>query len=150
MHASYLQNSFNRKEQDKTIVMVRDLIKERQLKFDNFIVTGVSGITMGAIMARELNKGLTIVRKVSDNSHSSYNVENFQWDKSYIFLDDLIASGNTYKNVTNSFKCCLDKRWLYGDGKRSKIIGSIFYYVGYLDRAEFWTNQKVGKYIKNR
>jgi adenine/guanine phosphoribosyltransferase-like PRPP-binding protein len=149
-HASYLSKIFNRKEQDKVISEIKQLIKEKELKFDGFIVTGISGITMGSVLSRVLRKDLVIVRKANDGTHSSYNVENYKHDKSYIFLDDLIASGATYKNVKKMLSICKSTRWLYGDGKQSKIIGCIFYDPVGSDTSEYWTLQRVGKKIKGR
>jgi adenine/guanine phosphoribosyltransferase-like PRPP-binding protein len=144
-HASYLSKIFDRKEQNKTVLEVKNIIKTKQLKFDGFVVTGVSGITMGSILSRLLKKELVIVRKVGDGTHSSYIVENYKHDKSYIFLDDLIASGKTYKNVKKMIYACDSKRYLYGDGVKSKIIGCIFYDPTESDVSEYWTTQRANR-----
>ena len=149
-HALYLSKIFNRKEQDKVISEIRQLIKEKELKFDGFIVTGISGITMGSILSRVLKKELAIVRKEGDRSHSSYKVENYKFGRSYIFLDDLIALGNTYKNVKTAFSICNSTRWLYGEGTKSKIIGCIFFDPVDSNISEYWSLQRVGEKIKRR
>jgi pyrimidine operon attenuation protein/uracil phosphoribosyltransferase len=152
MHASYLRKIFNHKKQNKVVSDIKLLIKERELKFDGFVVTGVSGVAMGAILARSMRKELIIVRKDNDGTHSSYSVENYHHGKSYIFLDDLIASGRTYQNVKLSLDICRDKKYLYGDKNltnKSKLIGAIFYDPTMGDNPEFWTLQRIGKKIKN-
>jgi orotate phosphoribosyltransferase-like protein len=144
-HAAYLSKNFDYKEQS-------EVIKQKQLKFDAILVTGVSGIIMGSIVARLLRKHLTIVRKSNDGSHSTYFVENFRANSSYIFLDDLIASGETYYNVKKSFDACKDKRFLYGYTKnvkkQSKIVGAILYDPTDNDYVEFRTTQSLNDKIK--
>lgn len=130
MHASYLEKIFNRKKQDQTIKEIRNIIKNKNLVFDGFVVTGVSGVAMGSIVARALRKDLVIVRKDRDGSHSSYRVENYKRLKRYVFLDDLITSGNTLKHVQQSLNSCRECGWLYGEitkKDQSKLIGGIFY-----------------------
>ena len=128
-HASYLDAIFKRKAQDKAIRQMKALIKD--IEFDGFVVTGVSGITMGSIMARICKKNLMIIRKEEDNdNHSFYNIENYIPGKRYIFLDDLVASGNTFKRVKREI-CNLHKLWkktgYISDQKKSKIIGRLLY-----------------------
>lgn len=151
-HASYLTHIFNHKKQNKVISNIRNLIKEKQLEFDGFIVTGISGVAMGAMVARSLKKDLVIIRKDNDNSHSSYKVENFKHGNSYIFLDDLIASGNTYRKVRKDFDICSSKEWLYGrkcEGVKSKIIGTMLYNYSYNNNSvKFLSNQEMGKVTK--
>lgn len=126
-HASYLEMVFIRKKQDKCIREIRELIKNKNLQFDGFVVTGVSGITMGSILSRLLRKELVVVRK-NEGTHSSYKVENYKHNKRYIFLDDLIASGETYKRVIETLEYAANSAWLYGvKTKKSKIIGCIVY-----------------------
>jgi orotate phosphoribosyltransferase len=124
-HASYLETIFDRKRQDLAIRKMRKLIKD--VEFDGFIVTGVSGIAMGAIMARSCRKTLTIVRKDDDkNTHSGYDIENVKWGAKYIFLDDLIASGVTFKKVKKKFRNYY-LEWKAIGCKESKIIGQLLY-----------------------
>lgn len=114
-HASHLDCCFMRKYQDKALKYIG-----RQLKnfdFDAFIVTGVSGIVMGSLAARKLKKQLSIVRKPSDNTHSAYHeVENFIDDAKYVFLDDLVSSGSTFRKVSTMV-----------NDRGAFIVGSIIY-----------------------
>lgn len=125
-HASYLDAIFDRKRQDLAIRKMRKLIKD--VEFDGFIVTGVSGIAMGAIMARSCKKTLTIVRKDDDKkTHSGYNIENIKWGAKYIFLDDLIASGVTFNGVKRKLNNYYIECRAGGLIKQSKIIGQLLY-----------------------
>lgn len=127
-HASYLNAIFIRKAQDKAIREMKVLVKN--IKFDGFIVTGVSGITMGSIMARSCRKKLIIIRKENDNdTHSYYDVENMDTGR-YIFLDDLIASGNTFRRVEKKFKAMFlmyKRSGYYSKQKAPMIIGQLLY-----------------------
>ena len=134
MHALYISECFNRKEQDKTIRQIKELIKKHNLQFDGFVVTGVSGIVMGSILCRSLRKDLVIVRKDNDGSHSGYSVENYKTSKNYIFLDDFVSSGKTFRRVKDKIKetfSSLKKSYWYPFDKKfdkeSKIIGQILY-----------------------
>jgi adenine/guanine phosphoribosyltransferase-like PRPP-binding protein len=130
-HASYLLNVFNKKYQDRTVRNLRKVLADNNVKFDGFIVTGVSGITMGAIMSRSLKKDLVIVRKDEEyaTSHSYYKVENYCSGKRYIFLDDLIASGRTLKRVKRSIADFHETENSLKTCKPSKIIGVLLYYI---------------------
>jgi len=121
-HASYLGAIFDRKAQDKAIREMKALIKD--IEYDGFVVIGVSGITMGAIMARSCRKRLIIIRK-NDNTHSGHTVENFD-SGSYIFLDDLIASGLTFKRVKKALREA-HQRFSWIGKKAPKIIGKLLY-----------------------
>lgn len=129
-HASYLRYVFDPSKQNTTIRKIRSVINSKKLEFDGFIVTGISGIVIGGIVARSMKKDLVVVRKDDDRTtHSSFRIENFKFGKRYIFLDDLISSGNTFKNVKIKMSLCNEQSWLYGYGKKipSRIIGGIFY-----------------------
>lgn len=119
-HALYLKKCFDYQEQSKVIKRIKEDLKG--FKFDAFIVVGISGIVMGSVLARSMRKKLTIIRKPGDGSHSCYDVENFIPNARYIFLDDLLASGTTFRKMKDS----LDERNKYHDCS-SKIVSSIMY-----------------------
>ena len=124
-HSSYLNAVFEREQQDKVIRQIRQLIKDKNIKFDGFIVTGVSGVTMGAVLSRLLRKELVVVRK-NNSTHASYKVENYKHNKRYIFLDDLIATGETYNRVIDEFENVYNQTSYFRRNK-SNVIGAIIY-----------------------
>lgn len=126
--AAHLQQVFNRKEQDRIVRECRKIVKDKNLQFDSFVVRGVSGITMEAILARILNKNLIIVRK-PETGHSPYVVENYKSGERMIFLDDLIASGRTFESVKDNLNARYErlKVW-YPSSKKHKIIGTMMYF----------------------
>ena len=137
MHANYIIECFNRKQQDLAIKRIKNAIIQHNIKFDGFVVTGVSGVAFGSILCRILRKDLVIVRKDNDGSHSSYEVENYKTNKRYIFLDDFVASGATFirveEKLKNNFKRLKNSSYYPFDKKfdnESEIIGKMFYSYG--------------------
>lgn len=139
MHSSHLYESFQRTYQDKALRDVKKLLVDKDIKFDGFVVRGISGIVIGSILARSLRKDLVIVRSTND-CHSNSMVENYKTNCRYIFLDDFQSSGATFTKVkshcdnyfsslknkeTSNFNICypFDKKF----DKKSKIIGKLFY-----------------------
>lgn len=78
---------------------VRDTVedlKPRRKQFTSIVVTGVSGLVVGAPVALRLRKPLVVVRKRDDDSHSSSLVEGWQrLGKRPLFLDDFVSGGDT-------------------------------------------------------
>lgn len=69
-------------------------------KFGSIAVRGVSGITVGTIVALEMEKGLVIIRKPHEQSHSGMIVGALGWkDNPVVWLDDFIATGDTYRAI---------------------------------------------------
>lgn len=73
--------------------------------FDVIAVRGVSGMTFGSILAHHLGLPLTVVRKSEDkvDCHSPNKVEHGrEYPYRFLFVDDLIASGDTYQKVASA------------------------------------------------
>jgi hypothetical protein len=138
MHASHLYESFERNNQDRVIRNVKRLLIEQNIKFDGFVVCGISGIVIGSILARSLKKDLVIVRSTND-CHSTFMVENYKTNRKYIFLDDFICSGTTFEKVKRHCNDCFNGLKNGDNGyrinypfdkkfdKKSKIIGQLLY-----------------------
>jgi adenine/guanine phosphoribosyltransferase-like PRPP-binding protein len=73
----------------------------RGRRFDAIAVAGVSGLTMGAILAHRLNKHLIVVRKDGESRHSSYEVEGKVPDRTekILIVDDFMSSGKTVRTI---------------------------------------------------
>jgi len=69
----------------------------RGLQFDTMVGRGLSGSLVVPILARAMNKYFAIVRKPEENSHSGRKLEG-KLGKRWIFIDDLICLGDTFKN----------------------------------------------------
>jgi len=71
-------------------------------EFDSIAVRGVSGIVVGAPVALALGRPLVVIRKPTENAHSSRHVNTGQIGAQYVFLDDFVASGATRKAVADA------------------------------------------------
>lgn len=87
----------------------------RKHRFESIAVQGMSGATIGSIVAYELGKTICLVRKMNDPSHgvdhhrllhptASFFVEGDVAVKRYVILDDFISSGDTVLNIIESMK----------------------------------------------
>lgn len=103
-HSGYLSSIFQKTKRKKVVKKLENILNKYTLPYDGFVVTGVSGITMGSIMANLLNKELVVVRKTTQNCHADYKVENAKPKGKYIFLDDCISTGKTFDRVFKAMK----------------------------------------------
>jgi hypothetical protein len=88
-------------------------------RFDAFVVTGISGIAFGSVLAHKLGKDLVIVRKQEmPRPHSANLVEGREGKFLWVFLDDHISSGNTWVRVRDTMEM---------ERKRSHCIGMYLY-----------------------
>jgi adenine/guanine phosphoribosyltransferase-like PRPP-binding protein len=94
---SYLNRVVDKTAFENTVCAAIRLLAN--VKFDAIAVQGNSGVSVGAVLAFLLNKNLIIVRKANDGSHSSLQVEGDNSVGTYIIVDDLVASGNTYARI---------------------------------------------------
>jgi len=118
----------NRAHDPKEIVEAFKLLRKHhntKLEFDTLVGTGLSGAIVIPQLAKSLRKKFLIVRKSTDNSHSWYPAEGVLGSK-WLFVDDLIASGNTLNNCVKAIDELLRNHFswhteltgvfLYGDG----------------------------------
>lgn len=77
-------------------------------QFDAVVVTGVSGLLAGPLVAHATGKPLIVVRKPEDVSgHSRKRLEGFvpakgEWK--WLFVDDFIATGETLSRVASTIR----------------------------------------------
>lgn len=82
--------------------VIRDSIRPVKDMFDTIVVSGLSGVIPGAIIAHEFDKQLVVVRKDADVAHGLRieGVEYMPKGSAYIILDDFVASGKTIRHIT--------------------------------------------------
>jgi len=84
-------------------------------EWDSIVVTGVSGLLVGPIVAVRLHKPLVVIRKQVDlqNSHASTLVENWlRLGMRYCLVDDFTSTGATITRVKKVVKERTDPKWL--------------------------------------
>jgi orotate phosphoribosyltransferase len=124
-HRSHWRYSTNRGDLDdlkttvdETVKMLRS--KRRSKPFDSIVVTGLSGLLVGAPTALRLKVPLVVIRKAKENFHGgSVAVNRNKIGSRWLFLDDFSSTGATEKRVQ---KVVYD----YISGT-TKQIGSFFY-----------------------
>ncbi len=101
MHSSYLVSGF-----DPTVrkFVVSVLVRYLQPKliageFTHIYVRGVSGLTIGSMVAYELEVPLMVLRKEGEQSHGQYVLEGWTDQAKAVIIDDLICSGATVKEM---------------------------------------------------
>lgn len=93
----YMQNAFKTMEQ---------LRREAEPvlsgeKFDTMVGTGLSGALVVPRLAEAFGVHWLIVRKPGDGSHSNHQAEG-TLGRRWIFVDDFVSTGNTWKRVMAS------------------------------------------------
>jgi orotate phosphoribosyltransferase len=129
-HSSYLENVFSSPSRlSKTCTNVIKKLKELGWEFDAIAVRGVSGITIGSIVASRMRKQLIVVRKDGDGSHADTRVEGIILgrDFKFVFIDDLICSGETRRKTLEKM---LDYKKDRGSFHKYKYVGTILYNGG--------------------
>jgi len=63
------------------------------IDFDSIAFTGNSGAIFAGALAATMGKGLFLVRKPDDSTHSDYSVEGDSGFLRYLFVDDFISTG---------------------------------------------------------
>ncbi len=100
-HAHYLRFVVN-PELRKSAVQ-RTLRAIRKERFDTIAVRGVSGLTVGAIIAHRRKVGLAVIRKASDlTTHSPHDIETPLNVSRYIIVDDNVSSGQTIYTIVQA------------------------------------------------
>jgi adenine/guanine phosphoribosyltransferase-like PRPP-binding protein len=83
-----------------------DLAREAQarLGFDTVVVTGVSGLVMGGVVAHALGCNLLVIRKEDDRSTHAWERVHGHLGERWVFLDDFTETGATRKRVRRVVK----------------------------------------------
>jgi hypothetical protein len=104
----------------------------KDVDFDTIVVTGLSGMGAGSILAHSMGKNLFVIRKGGEQTHdwrAGFGVMGKKW----IFLDDLIDSGSTWHRVQEYVTTASgDNAFEVWDGRkltnlRPKFVGAYFY-----------------------
>jgi adenine/guanine phosphoribosyltransferase-like PRPP-binding protein len=102
--ASYLDTFLHPQEGAKYIDKAIKILSKYDDQYDSIAFMGMSGALFGPELSRRLNKHLIMVRKSTNDTHSSSLVEGYYKGKNYIIVDDFIASGKTVRNIRKRIK----------------------------------------------
>lgn len=116
IHSSYLKNVLCLEYRKKVIEKLRREIKKSGLEFDAIAFMGMSGAVIAPTLGDKLKKPVIMVRKQKDTSHAvyggndgditgcTYSVEGYTKGTTYIIIDDLMASGNTLRQLDKTIR----------------------------------------------
>lgn len=86
----------------------------RPLEPDTIVCRGVSGQSVGAILAYELDCDLYVIRKPGENSHNGSSLASGHLGERCIVVDDFIASGATMVEILrHTGRDCISRIYLY-------------------------------------
>lgn len=105
-HTNYMRHAFN------DDIAQRDTYVEKGINFINnyakdcdcIVVRGMSGFSLGPMVAFAAKRGIALVRKKRGDGHSSTIVESPDYVKKYIIVDDFVSSGATIYAITEAMK----------------------------------------------
>lgn len=121
-HSGYLRCAFR---QTRTVRDARSVLSGA--KYDLLVGTGMSGALVVPVLAYALRKRFAIVRKESDTqkqNHSDFKVEGqMRSGDRWLFVDDFISSGATYRRVYKAMQ-------KLGAGIALEHIGMYLYHGG--------------------
>jgi hypothetical protein len=117
-HASYLSDLFECAD----VCVQKFRIAMRAVDFDTLVGTGLSGTLAAQLFARAIGVNFAIVRKAGDGTHSMNRIEG-TIGKRWVFVDDLVSSGDTRRRVREAMDefCRLEKF-------ESEYVGQYLYY----------------------
>jgi hypothetical protein len=117
-HASYLSNLF----EDPAGTVRRFRAKVRHVDFDTLVGTGLSGALAAQLLAQSVSCHFAVVRKSGESTHSNNTVEGVI-GKRWLFVDDLVASGETRSRVKTAMQSFCEIH-----GFESVYVGDYLYY----------------------
>ncbi len=75
-------------------------LEPKKKSFDSIVVMGMSGVIVGVPVSLALDKPLVIVRKNTEDCHSTQRLINkSEIGKKALFLDDFVSNGSTRQRV---------------------------------------------------
>lgn len=128
--SGYINNIFSPKMQKAIANEANRIVLSQFQDADYIVVTGVSGIVIGSIVAHLSGKRLVVVRKEDEKSHADHRIEGFPVNTrmSFVILDDFVDSGATLNRIAEvlrakskvahtTLNCC--GYLMYGQGFRT-------------------------------
>lgn len=112
-YASYLTHPLVPETRNLIIASLARQLSD--LDFDQVVVSGVSGISMGSMLAFLLDKPLAVIRKNTEDGHSSKTWEGRHGGRC-IFVDDFVSTGQTMTRMAKEAR-----------NVGAKVVACVFY-----------------------
>jgi adenine/guanine phosphoribosyltransferase-like PRPP-binding protein len=124
MQTDYLSSVFA-DYPNKLNLIIRQTVRElKKIEFDVIVVRGVSGLLLGVTLSKRLKKGLVVVRKPNEGTHSTFICEGTMPTRGnkWIIVDDILVTGNTLRAIFRALAYCIDGFvgvYLYNDDAKN-------------------------------
>jgi phosphoribosylpyrophosphate synthetase len=148
IQSDYLNKVFDLERRGYYLERAVANLKNSNVEFRTIVVRGVSGLVFGSMLAHTMGKGLTVVRKPNDSSHSPHLVEGLLPESPYdkwLIVDDFISTGATIYSIVKAmdfrpgwigiYLFSQDKLHILPDGYCDEIEPV---YLDYLERNPLW------------
>lgn len=109
IRTSYLRDIFTQPVFSKLVNSLIKQIKESQIEFQTIAFSGQSGAMVAPIVCYRLKKMPLLIRKKTDNSHSSFSIEGPTKNFDYIIIDDLFSTGATISFIHEKVNSLINK-----------------------------------------
>jgi len=129
-HSNYLTKVFS--DRSKHLKMAREMIRKSGVKFDTIVVSGISGMMFGSPLSLSMRKDIAIVRK-GESTHSNHKIESTKEIGRWIFVDDLICTGETFQRVIKT----IQEDTIHS--RTHRFVGAYIYVPNYSDVGVFYT-----------
>ena len=105
-------NGYNKRQNKVSLIIksVRAFERKYKIHIHYLVVRGMSGVTIGSIVAHKMKKSLIIVRKRGEKTHSSNQVEGLPYHQqngipyNALFIDDCVDTGETLLKTLEEIK----------------------------------------------
>lgn len=118
-YPTHLRPAMNREERKETVEEC--IQKLRQFDFDTLAFSGISGASIGFILAQLMDKEIISVRQpgVKRRAGNQYNEEGYRHALKYVVIDDLISTGTTAARVIRGVRKI---------APQAELVGILVYY----------------------
>jgi hypothetical protein len=128
-HAAYLRHA----SRSTTAEIVEHAKQALQgVDYDSLVGIGLSGALVVPIIGRALDKHWLVLRKDSESTHASSSLGEGTLGKRWVFVDDLVDSGETRDNVRQKVDSLLDERAprsRHGIAFSTEYVGDYLYHA---------------------
>jgi hypoxanthine phosphoribosyltransferase len=97
--SDYLDKVFELASRERCLRQAQRIL--RGVTFDTVVVRGVSGLMFGSMLAYVMRKGVVVIRKKGESTHSSKIVEGAMPDphERWLIVDDFLCTGETIRTI---------------------------------------------------
>lgn len=138
IRSQYLECVLDKKKRQKVLKKTVDVLRKHRKKFDTIVFCGMSGALVAPVVADRLRKGMMLVRKKSDNRHSTFEVEGVIPER-YVIVDDLVDSCSTVQFIIEK---------IAAECPAAKCVGLLLYDQTWRDKT--WAKEAVANKTGHR